>query len=101
MTSGDELLIATQNRESLRVFQAVRDEKPARYFQPLALDTRAEFYHKDGKKEWVEFYYGSGYLAQSTRTIFVPSTVGRILVHDSRGNQRNIAYDQLAIIAGR
>ena len=100
-TSGEEILIATQNRESLRVFQGTRKTEPTRYFQPLPLDIRAEFHHEDGKKEWVEFYYGSGYLAQSTRTVFVPPTVGRIIVHDSRGNQRNIAYDQLAIIAGR
>ncbi len=97
--SGDELLIATQNRDSLRVFRPIKERQPSRYFLPLSYDATAEFHHNDGKKEMVEFYYGSGYLAQSTRTILVPSTVEKIIVHDTRGNQRDIAYDQLAVRA--
>jgi len=95
--SGSELLVATQNRDSLRVFQATGDDKPLRYFQPLRYDAQAEFHYEDGKKEMVEFYYGSGYLAQSTRTVCVPPTVEKIIVRDTNGNQRTMAYDQLAV----
>jgi hypothetical protein len=99
MASGDELFIATQNRDSLRTFQLNNETKLARFFQPLPLDSRAEFEHEDGNKEMVEFYHGSGYLAQSTRAVLVPPNVGRIVVYDTKGNQRSIVYDQLAITA--
>jgi hypothetical protein len=97
--SGGELFIATQNRDSLRVFQAINQSRPPRFFRPLPFDSRAEFEYDAGKKEMVEFCYGSGYLAQSTRSVQVPPTVQRIVVYDTNGNQRSIAYDQLAITA--
>jgi enediyne biosynthesis protein E4 len=94
--SGEEFLIATQNLDSLRIFKANREFKPGRFFQPTYLENSAELYHENGKKEKVEFYHGSGYLAQSTRTVSVPETVSKIVVFDSKGGQRSIAYDQLA-----
>jgi hypothetical protein len=94
---GNELLVATQNLDSLRAFRAIKQLDVKRLFQPLPFDSRAEMHHNNGKKELVEFYYGSGYLAQSTRTVFVPPSVKKIVVYDFRGNQRSIAYDQLAI----
>ncbi len=97
--SGDELFIASQNLDSLRVFRTNTKDKLKRFFQPSASDSWAELHHAQGKKERVEFYYGSGYLAQSTRSIFVPATVSNIQVYDFQGNQRNIGYDQLATVA--
>ena len=97
--SGSELFIATQNRDSLRVFQAMDQSKPHEFFQPLPFDSRAEFEYDDGTKEMVEFYYGSGYLAQSSRRVLVPPSVQRIVVYDTKGNQRSIAFDHLAIMA--
>jgi hypothetical protein len=61
------------------------------------MDSYAELHYEDGKKEKVEFYYGSGYLSQSTRSITVPSTVRTIKIYDYSGNQRNLEYSHLAI----
>ena len=94
---GEEFFIATQNLDSVRVFKSREKLKSNRSFQPLAMDSYAELHHEDGKKEKVEFYYGSGYLSQSTRSIVVPSTVTAIKIYDYSGNQRNLEYSQLAL----
>jgi hypothetical protein len=96
---GEELLIATQNRDSLRVFAISELLEAARFFQPLPLDSWAKLHHKTGNTEKVEFYYGSGYLAQSTRSIFVPPTVTKIEVFNNKGIPRTIEYNQLALTA--
>lgn len=94
--SGREKFIATQNLDSLRIFRSRQKEKTYHFFQPLPLESWAELYHESGKKEKVEFYYGSGYLAQSTRSINIPASVTKVLVYDFKGNQRSIEYKQLA-----
>ena len=94
---GEEFFIATQNLDSIRVFKFKETLKSNRSFQPLAMDSYAELHHQDGKKEKVEFYYGSGYLSQSTRSIMVPATVTAIKIYDYSGNQRNLEYSQLAL----
>jgi enediyne biosynthesis protein E4 len=96
---GIELLIATQNLDSLRIFISSHDQGNQRSFQPSKLDTWAELDHENGKKERVEFYYGSGYLSQSTRSLVIPRTVTKLIVHDFKGNQRSIAYSELAFTA--
>jgi hypothetical protein len=45
----------------------------------------------------VEFYYGSGYLSQSTRGIVVPSTVTTMKIYDYSGNERILEYSHLAL----
>jgi hypothetical protein len=94
--SGTELLIATQNLDSLRVFMSSHDQGNQRSFQPAKLDSWAELDHENGKKEKVEFYYGTGYLSQSTRDLVIPHTVTKIVVYDFKGNKRTIAYSELA-----
>ncbi|WP_276374131.1 VCBS repeat-containing protein [Chryseolinea sp. H1M3-3] len=97
--SGQELIIATQNQDSVKVF--VSEKKPSRFFEPLPLESWGEFYHDFGKKEKVEFYYGSGYLTQSTRSVNVPPSVTKILVYDNNGHHRSLEFNQLAIAVNR
>lgn len=98
---GNELLISTQNLDSLRIFRRSQDTENQRFFQPSMLDSWAELDYENGKKERVEFYYGSGYLSQSTRSLVIPRTVTKIVVFDFKGNQRSIEYNQLAFTAKR
>ena len=85
--SGEEFFIATQNLDSVRIFKSTENLKSNRSFQPLVMDSYAELHHENGNKEKVEFYYGSGYLSQSTRSIMVPSTVTAIKIYDYNGNR--------------
>lgn len=98
--SGNEVFIATQNIDSLRVFTTIENGQAQRFFQPLAGERFAELIYENGKKEKVEFYYGSGYLAQSSRSINVPPTVTKIVAYDAKANQRDVLYNQLASVAG-
>jgi hypothetical protein len=93
---GQEKLLATQNLDSLRIFSSRNSVAANRFFQPLPMESWAELHHDTGKKEKVEFYYGSGYLAQSTRSINIPPSVTKMFVYDFKGNQRTIEYKQLA-----
>jgi len=86
-----DLYIATQNRDSLKVFAKTIDSKNATEFQPAALDTWAELIFRDGKKHRLEFYYGSGYLSQSTRRFRVPKDVKEISVYNTHRESRKIS----------
>ena len=85
----NDFIIASQNRDSLKVFVPT---KAKRYFvfRPQALDTWAILKFADGKKQKVEFYYGAGYLSQSTRNLNVPTGVTEIEVFNSKGESRKI-----------
>jgi hypothetical protein len=89
------LIIATQNLDSLRVFQYVN--KPDEItFEPMLFDCRAELVYENGKKEKMEFYYGSGYLSQSTRKSKISASVKEMIVYDFSGNMRVIDYNKIA-----
>ena len=86
--NGD-LILASQNCDSLKMFTAdhVRDF----VFKPDHLDVSALLKHANGRREKIEFYYGSGYLSQSTRSIHVPKSVIEIEVSNSKGQSRKIS----------
>ncbi|MFM9836619.1 MAG: VCBS repeat-containing protein [Cyclobacteriaceae bacterium] len=84
-----DILIATQNRDSLRVFS--KDAQiESKVFIPEALDVWADLTYTNGQKQKIEFYYGSGYLSQSTRKIRIPTGLGKMVVYNSKGVARKI-----------
>lgn len=86
---GQNLFIATQNQDSIKVFANTKGDKRTS-FVPEALDVSAEITFTDGKKQKIEFYYGSGYLSQSTRQIYLRDNVKEIIVYDSKGEWREV-----------
>lgn len=84
-----DFIIASQNRDSLKVFTPAKGKRNF-VFKPQPLDAWAILKFADGKKQKVEFYYGSGYLSQSTRNLNVPKGVIEIEVFNSRGESRKI-----------
>jgi hypothetical protein len=86
-----DVYIATQNRDSLKVFTKTIEDNKASEFQPAAFDTWAELIYQDGKKHRQEFYYGSGYLSQSTRRLRVSKDVKEISVQNAHGESRKIS----------
>jgi hypothetical protein len=91
----DNLFLATQNLDSLRVFQPVTPQEKTK-FEPMSSDCWAQLTHQNGKKEKVEFYYGSGYLSQSTRSLTIPPSVKEMVVHDFSGRKRVVDYNKIA-----
>jgi hypothetical protein len=84
-----DLIIASQNKDSLKIF-ARSDAAMSDKLVPEPLDVKARFVFHDGKKQVVEFYYGSGYWSQSTRAIQVPPGVRDITVYNSKGQSRKV-----------
>ena len=89
-----ELFLATQNRDSLRVLSAsAMNSSVQKIFKPQPMDSWAEFSFVNGEKQRVEFYYGSGYLSQSSRSVRIPNGVNAIAVYDYMGKSRKISPD--------
>ncbi len=88
---NEDIIIATQNQDSLRVFS----ENPA-YRNTLQFiklnpdDFSGDILFKDGKKRHVEFYYGSTYLSQSSRTIPVKKDYKKITITNFKGITRTV-----------
>jgi len=91
-----EVIIATQNGDSVKVFRPTMDETAIRHFNPAVTDFTAELIFPDGRKQKVEFYHGSGYLAQSSRSFTIPDQVKELRVYDYSGRSRLIAFTSLA-----
>lgn len=96
MTGSGAMVIATQNADSLRIFKPLTPAPGIKEFMPMATDSRAEFVFSNGEKQKIEFFHGSGYLSQSTRSVSVPSDVKEMIVYDFSGNSRVIDFSALA-----
>ena len=88
--------IATQNRDSLRVYtKKIDSDVELAKFQPEVSDTWGKLIYKDGQEEKVEFYFGSGYLTQSSRAIFIPENTEKLVIYSRDGTSREITGDLL------
>ncbi len=95
-TRQEDLFIATQNADSLRIFRKNSPSDDTKYFIPLATDFRAELTFSNGARQKIEFYHGSGYLSQSTRSVRIPSQAREFVVFDYSGKSRVIDFTGLA-----
>ena len=89
---GADLLVATQNQDSLRVFSL--PPPPARASGKwIALendDVWAEWQYQDGRRRRTEFYYGSTFLSQSSRTVAVDENVVHMTITNVAGDTREV-----------
>ena len=89
-TSSDQpLWLATSNRDSLRVFEQTIGEKYLSFHAEVD-DLFAEIVYEDGRRRRHEFYYGSGYLAQSTRTLYLTDGVTEVYCTRNDGKRRKV-----------
>lgn len=93
--NGQVLYLASQNKDSLRVFAPVANDN-TQWYSPAAADAWAELVHENGNREKVEFRYGGGYLSQSTRRLRIPAGVKQVVVHDTQGNSRTLDTSALS-----
>jgi hypothetical protein len=87
-----DILIATQNQDSIKVYGKTMhgDASTKEWITLLPGDFSAEIFFKNGAKKNLEFYYGSGYLSQSSRKIPVDKNIIKIIITDYNGNKRRI-----------
>ncbi len=85
--SQELLLIATQNRDSIRGFTA---GNAARFFQAAAFDQSIAWATKAGKRMKFEFYYGAGFASAGIRGVQIPAGASNVQVTDFRGTTRTV-----------
>ena len=88
-SAGDPLILASQNRDSLKVFRGLRPAKN-KIISLQDTDFKAEWTTKDGKGQVEEFYYGQGFLSQSSRKWLVPAHAQNLTIISFSGVKRNI-----------
>ncbi|HEX6226510.1 MAG TPA: VCBS repeat-containing protein [Chryseolinea sp.] len=90
-TSGEDVFIATQNRDSLKVFlKALPAGNTQGVFVPQPFDFWAEVFYGDGRKSKIEFQYGSGFLSQSSRKVRLPAGIKEMIIYDFSGKSRRV-----------
>ncbi len=93
---GKDLYIATQNRDSLKIYSKnLQVGAKKKIYKPHPLDSWAELVYESGQVEKVEFYYGAGYLTQSSRAIQIPDNVEKLIIHGFNGKIRNVDVESL------
>lgn len=88
-TANNELIVATQNQDSIKVYQQT-GIKPYKWIKLNPNDFYAEVTYKNSTKQKVEFYYGSTYLSQSSRGLKVDPNVTKIIIADYSGRKREV-----------
>jgi ASPIC and UnbV/FG-GAP-like repeat len=84
---GKYLMIASQNKGGLKVFELKRD---VRFIPLMPLDESAIINYKNGKRQKREVGYGSSFLSQSGRYLTIDSNVVSVDIKDFKGNVRAI-----------
>ncbi|MDJ1467355.1 VCBS repeat-containing protein [Xanthocytophaga flava] len=94
-SKGDELYLASQNLDSLKVFTSV--SKPVQQIVRLqAMDAWAEMTLKDGRKRKVDLPYGGSYLSQSARVLTIPGGASAVKIYSFDGTSREISESKIA-----
>lgn len=96
MVTGENLFIASQNQDSLRAFVA-RDRSTSTFLDPRPNDEWAIVEYEDGTKERIEFYYGTGYLSQSSRSVPLSPGATTVTIYDHKGASRVQMIRQLSL----
>ncbi len=89
---NEDIFIATQNQDSLMVYggSSTFNKNILKWINLKPDDFSAEIIFKDGRKRHVEFYYGSGYLSQSSRKLPVEKNVSKITITNFKGIKREV-----------
>src|SRR6185503_2377821 len=85
---GNLLLAATQNQGPVEIYKKKQSSK---IIEAAASDVFAILTFNDGKKQKIEFNYGSSFLSQSPRCFLLSSKVTSCAITDQSGKTRNIS----------
>jgi hypothetical protein len=84
LAGNKSLVLASQNGDSLKIFRDQTDVG----FERLKIEppeTSALIHFKNGSSRKTEFYYGNGYLSQSSRTLLITPDISRIELYSGNG----------------
>jgi hypothetical protein len=85
--NGKLLIAASQNRGPLKLFRCNAEGN----FVPLhAGDRYAVVHYNNGSSRREEIYYGSSFLSQSSRILYLSAAVQSVDIFDSKGAKRTV-----------
>jgi enediyne biosynthesis protein E4 len=87
LSGNRRLIIATRNNATVKAFLR-QNGRPTLRIQAGPMDAGADIIYTDGHHERREFYYGSAYLSQSSRTFWLPANVSQVTIYDFSGKSR-------------
>lgn len=86
LSDEKSLIVASQNNDSLKVFEQ-NDKHPGRSIKLQPNEVKAEICFKNGQKQVREFFWGSTFQSQSTRSISIPLQATEIQFFDNFGKE--------------
>ncbi len=89
---GGYKVIATQNREKLKIFKMKSVDETSKVLNLEKNDCLIQFEHPDGNKIIREIYYGHSFLSQSSRRILIPSDISLVEITNFTGEKRVVTY---------
>jgi hypothetical protein len=90
---GNPIILAAQHGDSLKVFKKVKPQSYKHVVKLGHLDHKAEITFKDGSKSVKEFYFGDGYLSQSSRILPILEAYMKVEITDYQGNKKTVWED--------
>lgn len=88
LKNRSSLILVARNSDSLKVIKSLRSN--VQIIRLRKDEVFAELTYQTGEKEYREFYYGSGYLSQSSRVCKVPAGVITVTFTSYKGETRTI-----------
>ena len=80
LANNKELILASQNKGELKVFDSKADRTKIIY--PQKGETKAQIVFKNGQKRLQEFYWGHSFLSQQTNSIAMDKNIQEVLFLD-------------------
>ncbi len=87
LSGSPDLIIASQNMDSLKVFTLESEPYPVLLRND---DAYCIIELTNGLKRKEEFYYGQSFLSQSARVLYLPKNAKKVTIYSFSGNGRNI-----------
>ncbi len=91
--TGEQLFIASQNRGPLKIFTTGIKNKTIDLKES---DVSALIQLKNGKTRKQEFYFGTGFLSQSSRSVLMDDAIVKVIITNDKGDKRTIAVGELS-----
>lgn len=85
--NGNYQIAASQNRDALKLFRLNSTRK---LISLNAEDVSAVVHYSDGRKRKEEFYYGAGFMSQSSRQISIDTSVSAVDILNRKGEWRKL-----------
>lgn len=92
--NGNTFVLTANNNGPLNVFKANYQQKNNK---AIFVDDDTQFatiLYKNGNQQKLEFYYGFGYLSQSTRSILVNNKIKKIQTTNFNGRESTVYYEK-------